>query len=197
MPTRHVLPLLFVSRPGQLKGTRREPFNSTPMAVNSISSGPPHVCPMGVHRTCGEPNEIKKNTHPPKNITCSFWRAGARFYVFVHQMREPLASITSAACTEPILQQDYLSYLGRHIPIAKYAPRIRVFNFTPMGVGSISSGRPFDFTPIRVNSIHFGSPHVRPAPCGPLARVVPDRLMKSITTRVPHVGPQNVWCLTA
>ena len=34
------------------------------MAVNSISFGSPHVrcTPMGVHRTCGEPNEIKKNT---------------------------------------------------------------------------------------------------------------------------------------
>ena len=42
-----------------------EPFNSTPMGVNSISFGSPHVCSMG--RTCGEPNEIKKNT-PPKNI---------------------------------------------------------------------------------------------------------------------------------
>ena len=36
-----------------LKGTRREPFNFTPMAVNSISFGSPHVHPMGVHRTCG------------------------------------------------------------------------------------------------------------------------------------------------
>ena len=36
-------------------GTRHEPFNSTPMAVNSISSGSPHVlrAHMGVHRTCG------------------------------------------------------------------------------------------------------------------------------------------------
>jgi len=34
-------------------GTRREPFNFTPVAVNSISSGSPHVRPMGVHRTCG------------------------------------------------------------------------------------------------------------------------------------------------
>ena len=43
--------------------TRPEPFNSTPMAVNSISSGSPHVR--------GEPDEIKKikkNTRP-KNIT--------------------------------------------------------------------------------------------------------------------------------
>ena len=45
---------------------RREPFNFTPMGVNSISSGPPHVLTshMGVHRTCSEPDEIKKNTHP-------------------------------------------------------------------------------------------------------------------------------------
>ena len=60
-------------------GTCREPFNSTPIAVNSIPSSPPHVRPMGrtfgsipsgsphvrpmgVHRTCGEPGEIKKNT---------------------------------------------------------------------------------------------------------------------------------------
>ena len=46
--------------------TRPEPFNFTPMAVKSILSGSPHVRPMG--RTCGEPDEIKKNTHP-KNIT--------------------------------------------------------------------------------------------------------------------------------
>ena len=42
--------------------TRHEPFNFTPMGINAISSGSPHVRPMG--RTCGEPNEIKKNTHP-------------------------------------------------------------------------------------------------------------------------------------
>ena len=49
--------------------TRREPFNFTPMGVNPVSSGPPHVRPIG--RTCGEPDEIKKNTHP-KNITTFF-----------------------------------------------------------------------------------------------------------------------------
>ena len=49
----------------QVRG--HEPFNSTPVGVNSISSGSPHVRPMGVHRACGEPDEIKKNTHP-KNI---------------------------------------------------------------------------------------------------------------------------------
>ena len=52
--------------PAAAAGTRREAFNSTPMAVNSISSGSPHVRPMG--RTCGEPDEIKKNTRP-KHIT--------------------------------------------------------------------------------------------------------------------------------
>ena len=46
--------------------TRREPFDSTPMAVNSISFGSPHERPMGVHRTCGEPNEIKGKFPPEK-----------------------------------------------------------------------------------------------------------------------------------
>ena len=48
----------------QCGGAGREPFNFTPMGVNPISSGSPHVrcTPMG--RTCGEPDEIKKNTHP-------------------------------------------------------------------------------------------------------------------------------------
>ena len=54
-------------------GTRREPFNVTPMAANSIPRGSPHVPirTMGVHRTCGEPDGIKKNTHP-KNATALF-----------------------------------------------------------------------------------------------------------------------------
>jgi len=55
-------------------GTRPEPFNYTPMAVNLISSGSPRVRPMG--RTCGEPDETKKNTHP-KDFT-AFFREQAR-----------------------------------------------------------------------------------------------------------------------
>ena len=39
-----------------------------PHGVNPISSGPPHVRPMWALSTCGEPDEIKKNTQP-KNIT--------------------------------------------------------------------------------------------------------------------------------
>ena len=54
--------------PATLSCTRHEPFNSTPMGVNPISSGSPHVRPMGVHRTCGVPDEIKKSTHP-KDMT--------------------------------------------------------------------------------------------------------------------------------
>ena len=48
---------------------QREPFNFTPMAVNSIPSGSPHVRPMG--RTCGEPDEIKKI--PTRNILPLFF----------------------------------------------------------------------------------------------------------------------------
>ena len=50
----------------------RRPFNFTPMGVNPISSGSPHVrCnPMG--RTCGEPDEIKKHTHPRCIATALF-----------------------------------------------------------------------------------------------------------------------------
>ena len=35
---------------------------------NSIPAGSPHVRPTEVHRTCGEPNEIKKGTHPENII---------------------------------------------------------------------------------------------------------------------------------
>ena len=52
------------SRPRQVRRlqhrTRREPFNVTPIEVNSISFGPPHVRPMGVHRTCVGPTQSRK-----------------------------------------------------------------------------------------------------------------------------------------
>ena len=55
-------------------GSRRPgAFKFTPMAANQISFGSPRVtsrAPHGVHRACGEPNEIKK--YPPKNITALF-----------------------------------------------------------------------------------------------------------------------------
>ena len=43
-------------------GPRREPFNSTHMGANPIPSGSPHVRCTPIGRTCGEPDEIKKNT---------------------------------------------------------------------------------------------------------------------------------------
>ena len=63
-------------------GTRCAPFYFTPMGVNSISSGSPHVRPMRVHCTCGEPDGIKKSTHP-KYVTAlvrnqAGGRSGAR-----------------------------------------------------------------------------------------------------------------------
>ena len=61
------------------QGTCREPSNLTPMAVNSISFGSPHVrcTPMWAlsNITCAEPNESKKNTHP-KYITALFREQG-------------------------------------------------------------------------------------------------------------------------
>ena len=48
---------VFELKSGQL-------FSFTPMAVNSISFGSPHVRPMGRTRGAWPPNETKKNTHP-------------------------------------------------------------------------------------------------------------------------------------
>ena len=62
------------SRPVNRRQTSRAPFNFTPTAVNSISSGSPHVRPMG--RTCGEPDETKEKYHP-KNITALFRGRGS------------------------------------------------------------------------------------------------------------------------
>ena len=46
------------------------------MAANPISSGSPHVRPVGVHRTCGGPDEIKKKYPPENNITALFRAQG-------------------------------------------------------------------------------------------------------------------------
>ena len=77
IPTRKTLPPLFMSRQALemekvientliLYASRAVQFH--PMGVNSISSCSAHVRSMGVHRTCGELDGIKKNTHP-RNIT--------------------------------------------------------------------------------------------------------------------------------
>ena len=55
------LPTRFYVAGNKFVGTRREPSNSTPAGVTSVSFGSPYL-PMG--RACDEPNEIKKiNTH--------------------------------------------------------------------------------------------------------------------------------------
>ena len=61
------------------------------MAVTPISFGYPHVRPMGVHRTCGEPNEIiiKKNT-----------RRGHIAALVRHQVALPPAASATAATLE-------------------------------------------------------------------------------------------------
>ena len=46
------------------------------MGVHSISSGSPHARPMWALSTCGEPDELKKNTHP-KILPVFFFRAPA------------------------------------------------------------------------------------------------------------------------
>ena len=58
-------------------GTRGEPFNSTTMGGKSTSPAHLHARPTG--RTCGEPGETKKNTHP-KNITVLFREQGIAGY---------------------------------------------------------------------------------------------------------------------
>ena len=58
-----------------------------------MSSGPPHVlrAHTGVHRTCGGPNEIKKNTHPENTIDTalfsvrrSLWEGGVRNHGWIY-----------------------------------------------------------------------------------------------------------------
>ena len=52
---------------GYPRGCASRAVQFHPMGVNSISFGPPHIRPMWALSACGEPNEIKKNTHP-KNL---------------------------------------------------------------------------------------------------------------------------------
>eukprot|EP00960_Hanusia_phi_P055690 763037-Hanusia_phi.AAC.2 len=40
---------------------------------------------------------------------------GGRFRVAFHLVRDPLSSITSLVCTEPIFREDYWRYIRRHV----------------------------------------------------------------------------------
>ena len=63
---------------------------------NPISSGSPHVRPMWALSTCGEPDKIKKNTHP-KYITLFFeqvlWHRAGRCGPEPDRVRVPSRSI--------------------------------------------------------------------------------------------------------
>ena len=63
-PLYSILPLTAVKRGILTQMARIDISIPPPIAPNPVSSGSPHVRPMGVHRTCGEPDEIKKDTHP-------------------------------------------------------------------------------------------------------------------------------------
>ena len=63
------------------------------MGVNSISFGSPHVRPMWALSTCGEPNEIKKNTHPKNSTALSRDQAGDGSDSLVMKMHAQLTMI--------------------------------------------------------------------------------------------------------
>ena len=71
---------------------------STPprMGVNSISFGSPRVRCTPVGRTCGEPNEITKNTHP-KDILPFFSSGRHRLMKCWQGFRAPFCHSTSIA----------------------------------------------------------------------------------------------------
>ena len=121
---RRVVPL----RPG----TRPEPINSTPMGVNSISSGSPHVRPKWALSTCGKPGEIKKNTNP-KNITA------------------PLCEQAPASSGEAVMSMWYRLTFD-----AGPSPRTLLhFGYAPWAIHLHNNGGQFDFarpnarTPLR------------------------------------------------
>ena len=129
----------------QRYGTPPEPFNVTPMGVNSIPSGSPHVRPMGVHRTCGEPDEIKKNTHP-KCVT-----ALSRDQAFV----EAQLGMTRELLTKYGNGTDYVSRLWWD----HYSPWVDGCSGDPNV--ACTRREPFNFTHM-VNSISPAHLHVRP-----------------------------------
>jgi hypothetical protein len=57
---------------------------------------------------------------PLDDIDCHFIAGGdtgrQQFKVVIHLVREMLSSITSMACSEPVLSPDYQSFYARHIP---------------------------------------------------------------------------------
>ena len=84
--------------PITVQGTSHEPFNFTPMGVNPISSGSPHVCTMG--RTRGEPDEIKKTPHP-KFITALVRAQALPATYSTTRAKSPWVSCENPCCCTP------------------------------------------------------------------------------------------------
>ena len=194
--------------------TRHEPYNITPMAVNSISFGSPHVRPMG--RTCGEPNEIKK--YPPEKHYHSFSCAGKDMcrntdgcVKFFHEngndgrvgrgCRALLkASLSDAAATAKLCAMrcngdpDCIAFSwdeGSQKCYTMFGKEYGIAACTDGGscpdAGEGTRPEPFNITPMAVNSISFGSPYVRPIGC--IVRVVPARLTKSRKIPTRKISP--------
>ena len=99
--------------------------------VNSISSGSPHVRPMWAPSTCGEPDEIKKNTHP-KNITALFRDRvhHALHHVGVrrtHERGRPRPVVVSGSAVQLVLKRrDGGQFDSVWLPARTHARTIRV-----------------------------------------------------------------------
>ena len=148
---------------------------SPPWGINPISSGSPRVRPMG--RTCGEPDEIKKNTHP-KYITALFRESRylraqlsreeqertsyqreereARKYVTVGRVSNMAKSFLSESPTnkKPKGRGSKKAYVMTWQRVKRAeedrGARPDPFNSTPMAVNSISPGsalRTYDAPP--------------------------------------------------
>ena len=130
------------------RGARREPFNAAAMGVNSTSFAPPHVRPMGVHRTCGEPDKIVR-----------------------------VASLTESRETPTRKMLPLFCFEGRadagpaaHDRGLRAHGRVRVRRAVQEQLGRLAGPHtrhePLNDTPMGVNSTSFGSPRVRCTPMG-------------------------------
>ena len=153
-------------------GTCSEPFNVTPMGVNSTS--PAHLRVRTTGRTCRRAGEIKEYTHP-KNCTLFFfqlraapvWVAAARPVSRPRPLRgHSRARARSGSTSAARKTTSWRCGRGRTTrPRSRGRWHGRGASSSGWGTGSRSPGttrEPFSSTPVGVNSISFGSPHARP-----------------------------------
>ena len=99
---------------------------SSPWGVNSISFGSPHVHPIEVHRTCGQPNEIKKNTHPKHIIAFSVAsrpgrNAGRLPGGQLPEAHVPRQGLLMAGCCPPPSAAAMCTQMAKRLAIARHA----------------------------------------------------------------------------